>query len=102
MFEGTAIIPKESTVTEQIGELRVTFLSLGDSGEKSSIPDEGRKNQFRIIVGHCPMYAMAEQDADAELREIFAPVARRLVENEKRVLQELLAVQGRAVDVAEV
>ena len=64
MFDGTVIIRNESTVTEQIGELRITFLSLDDSGIKRSVPDEERENKFRIIVGHYPMYAMAEQDAD--------------------------------------
>jgi predicted MPP superfamily phosphohydrolase len=64
MFTGTAIIPKEQTVTEQIGEIRVTFLSLGSSLEQRSIPDEERGDKFRIIVGHTPKYAMAAQDAD--------------------------------------
>ena len=64
LFEGTAIVPRTSTVTEQIGEIRITFLSLTDSGINHPIPDEERENQFRIIVGHRPKYAMAEQKAD--------------------------------------
>jgi predicted MPP superfamily phosphohydrolase len=64
MFDNTAVIPKESTVTEQIGELRITFLSMNDSATPSPIPDANRENQFRIILGHFPRYAMAEQDAD--------------------------------------
>jgi predicted MPP superfamily phosphohydrolase len=64
MFENTAVIPHENTLTEQIGEIRVTFLSIDDSETPFPIPDEERENQFRIIVGHSPRYAMAAQDAD--------------------------------------
>jgi predicted MPP superfamily phosphohydrolase len=66
IFTDTTIIPEESTVTKQIGEIRVTFLSGGDSATKDSIPDEEQENQFRfrIIVGHMPVYAMATQEAE--------------------------------------
>jgi len=64
MFTGTAIIPQAATVTEDIDEIRVTFLSLTDSSMKHSIPDENQTGKFRIIVGHRPIYAMAEQEAD--------------------------------------
>ena len=64
MFTGTAIIPQETTVTKEIGEIRITFLSLNDSSMKRSTPDEYRADKFRIIVGHRPIYVMAEQEAD--------------------------------------
>ena len=69
MFENTAIIPEESTVTKQIGEIRLTFLSERDSGRNRSetihtILDEERGKQFRLMVGHRPRYAMIPQEAD--------------------------------------
>ena len=64
IFNDTAIIPEESTVTKQFGEIRITFLSDEDSLKKNSIPDEDRENKFRIIVGHIPRFAMATQEAD--------------------------------------
>ena len=64
IFTDTAIIPEESTITKPIGEIRVTFLSDGDSATKQSISDEEQGNQFRIIVEHMPVYAMATQEAD--------------------------------------
>jgi len=65
MFADTKIIPCEHTFTEQIGEIRVTFLSMEETWQEPlPIPDEGRENQFRIIVGHSPRYAMATQEAD--------------------------------------
>ena len=67
LFENTAIVSQESTVTEQIGDIRITFLSLEDSGISHPISDEKRENKFRIMVGHIPRYAMAEQEADLML-----------------------------------
>ena len=64
IFKHTAITPIGSTVTQQIGEIHVTFLSLRDSHAKRSIPNAKQGNKFRIMVGHMPCYAMAKQDAD--------------------------------------
>jgi predicted MPP superfamily phosphohydrolase len=64
MFEGTAIVPRGLTATTQIGEIRLTFLSVRSSWAKRTIADRERKDQFRIILGHMPVFSMAEQDAD--------------------------------------
>ncbi|WP_156762154.1 NADP-dependent isocitrate dehydrogenase [Microbacterium karelineae] len=42
---------------------------------------------------------LAGQTDDAELAAAFAPLAERLAENEQKIVDELLAVQGRTVDV---
>jgi isocitrate dehydrogenase len=43
--------------------------------------------------------ALAAQNADAELKAIFAPVAEALVTNEAKIVEELVAVQGKPVDL---
>jgi isocitrate dehydrogenase len=43
--------------------------------------------------------ALAAQNADAELKAIFAPVAEALVANEAKIVEELVAVQGKPVDL---
>jgi len=43
--------------------------------------------------------ALAEQTADADLAAHFAPLAKRLAENEARVVEELRVVQGKPVDI---
>ena len=43
--------------------------------------------------------ALAAQDADAELKTKFAPVAQALVEGEAKIVEELNGVQGKAVDI---
>ncbi|MFY8060016.1 MAG: NADP-dependent isocitrate dehydrogenase, partial [Arenimonas sp.] len=43
--------------------------------------------------------ALAAQDADAALKARFVPIAKALTENEDKIVAELLAVQGLAVDI---
>ncbi len=43
--------------------------------------------------------ALAEQNEDKELQETFASVARQLSDNEDKIVNELNAVQGKAVDL---
>lgn len=43
--------------------------------------------------------ALAKQNSDAELAEFFAPIAKALAENEEKIIAELIAVQGPAVDL---
>jgi len=43
--------------------------------------------------------ALADQTTDAGLRDVFGPIARDLEQNESRIVDELIAVQGKPVDV---
>ncbi|MBM3355955.1 MAG: NADP-dependent isocitrate dehydrogenase, partial [Betaproteobacteria bacterium] len=43
--------------------------------------------------------ALAAQSEDAELRAYFAPLAKTLADNERRIVGELNAVQGRPADI---
>jgi isocitrate dehydrogenase len=42
---------------------------------------------------------LADQDIDEELAAQFAPLANKLVENEEKITSELIAVQGKAMDI---
>ena len=43
--------------------------------------------------------AIADQNSDAGLRDVFAPIARALETNESRIVGELIGVQGKPVDI---
>ncbi len=43
--------------------------------------------------------ALAAQDEDPELRDRFAPVAKALAENEDKINEELIVIQGQAMDI---
>jgi isocitrate dehydrogenase len=43
--------------------------------------------------------ALAAQTQDAELKAIFTPIAEQLATDEAKIVEELLAVQGKPVDI---
>ncbi len=43
--------------------------------------------------------ALAAQQQDADLAKAFAPIAEKLAANEKQIVEELIAVQGKPVDI---
>ena len=43
--------------------------------------------------------ALAQQEDDDELKTLFTPVARQLMDNENKIVGELNSVQGEAVDL---
>jgi isocitrate dehydrogenase len=43
--------------------------------------------------------ALAGQTEDAELQAHFAPLAESLTDNEQKIVEEMNAVQGQAVDI---
>jgi isocitrate dehydrogenase len=44
--------------------------------------------------------ALAEQDEDTELKAEFSPIAEALLKHENSIVEELISVQGEAVDIA--
>ena len=58
---------------------------------------DNRGSQFYLTLYWAQ--ALAEQKDDAELAAKFAPLARQLAENEQKIVEELNAVQGQAVDI---
>ena len=64
MVKGTAVIPKSLTGSMSIGNMRITFLSVRSSWTRRTVSDRTQENKFRIMLGHMPGYAMAEQEAD--------------------------------------
>ena len=43
--------------------------------------------------------ALASQIADSDLKKIFTPIAEKLTAAEKAIVQELLSVQGKPIDI---
>ena len=53
-----------------------------------------------LIQAQCPVLAQhAEEGADAELAADFGSLAERLAEEEKTIVDELIAVQGSPADI---
>ncbi|MCT9813043.1 NADP-dependent isocitrate dehydrogenase [Acidovorax sp. Be4] len=58
---------------------------------------DNRGSQFYLALYWAQ--ALAAQTEDAELAAQFAPLAKQLADNEKTIVAELLAVQGKPVDI---
>jgi len=58
---------------------------------------DNRGSQFYLAMYWAQ--ELAAQTADKELQAKFAPIAKALTENEKKIVEELKAVQGKPVDI---
>ncbi len=74
-----------------------TFLENDRSPGRSLGTIDNRGSHF--YLGLYWAQELAGQTADAELAAVFAPIAAELAANEQRIVDELLAVQGDAVEI---
>ncbi len=73
------------------------LLEEGRSPSRSVGELDNRGSHFYLALYWAQ--ALAEQDEDAALAEVFAPLAERLAAEEDTIVAELAAVQGEAVDL---
>ena len=64
MFKDTAVIPQSQTLSMSVGEVRISFLSVRGSWIQRTVADMSQNSKFRIMLGHMPVYATADQEAD--------------------------------------
>ena len=98
----------------EAGEILALAESLRFIGQKHSdeklkaltealdIANDGYLDNNKASHFYVAMYwadALAANGSNAELAEKFAPVAKALKENEDKIIEELLAVEGKAVDM---
>jgi len=67
-----------------------------EPGRKAGEPDNKASHFF---LAQYWAKALASQTGDAELAAQFAPVAKALIENEAKIIEELLAVEGKVQDI---
>ncbi|HJT88844.1 MAG TPA: NADP-dependent isocitrate dehydrogenase [Bryobacteraceae bacterium] len=107
--EYCALVPSLEFIAEKTGNRRAAVLSktldaaIGQYLEDGRLPSrkvneiDNRGSTFYLALAWAK--ALAAQDEDAELKRRFAPVAAALVENERQIAAELLAAQGKPVDI---
>ncbi|MCG6921669.1 MAG: NADP-dependent isocitrate dehydrogenase [Acidobacteria bacterium] len=107
--EYCALVPSLELVAERTGnaKARVLAKALDDAVtpylENDRLPSrkvneiDNRGSTFYLALYWAQ--ALAAQDEDAELKARFGPVARALEENEAKITEELLAAQGKPVDL---
>jgi isocitrate dehydrogenase len=88
---------KVRVLAETLDEAIATYLENGRLPSRKVNEVDNRGSTFYLALYWAQ--ALAAQDKDAEMQARFADVARRLEENETKISEELLAAQGRPVDV---
>ncbi|MDH4202689.1 MAG: NADP-dependent isocitrate dehydrogenase [Phycisphaerae bacterium] len=107
--EYCALVPSLELIAEKTGNEKAKILAatlsdaIGRYLENSRTPSR-KVNQIdnRGSTFYLAMYwaqAIAAQDGDASLAECFGPIAKHLAENEAAVNEEMLAAQGRPIDI---
>ena len=88
---------KLSALTAALDEANAAYLDNNkEPSRKAGEPDNKASHFF---LAQYWAKALAEQTTDAELASRFAPIAKTLVENEAKIMEELLAVEGKVQEI---
>jgi isocitrate dehydrogenase len=89
--------PKAKVLAEALDKAIATYLENGRLPSRKAGEIDNRGSTFYLALYWAQ--ALAGQKADADLAARFAPVAKALAENEEKITRELLAAQGKPVDL---
>lgn len=84
-------------LAKALDEANGQFLDNDKSPSRKLGGIDNRGSHFYIALYWAQ--ALAAQDEDAALKARFAPLAKALTDNEQKIVDELIAVQGKAVDI---
>ena len=89
--------PKAKVLADALDAATEKFLENDKSPARAVGGIDNRGSHFYLAMYWAE--ALANQDADAELRAKFGPIAELLGSNEARINEELIAVQGKPADI---
>jgi isocitrate dehydrogenase len=84
-------------LADTLDRATATFLNEDKSPSRKLGGIDNRGSHFYLALYWAQ--ELAAQDADADLAEAFAPLAKTLAEQERTIVDELIAVQGNPVDL---
>jgi len=88
---------KAYALAEALDDATVNVLQNGKSPSRKVNELDNRGSHFYLAKYWAE--ALANQDADSELKAIFTPLATTLNENEEKIVKELNDAQGKPVDI---
>jgi isocitrate dehydrogenase len=94
---GAGACPRAAVLASTLDEANGMFLENDRSPGRKLGTIDNRGSHFYLALYWAR--ALAAQDEDAGLKAVFAPVADELSRNEQTIVAELLAVQGKPVDI---
>ena len=93
----TFSLPKAKVLADTLDAATGKFLENDRSPGRKLGTIDNRGSHFYLALYWAE--ALAAQDKDADLKALFTPVAEQLAANEGQIVEELLAVQGKPVDI---
>ena len=88
---------KALVLAETLDKATELVLENGKSPSRKVNEIDNRGSHFYLAMYWAQ--ALADQEKDSQLKAIFEPVAKALMENEEKIASELLEAQGKAVDI---
>lgn len=89
--------PKAAVLASCLDEANARILNENRSPSRKAGEPDTRSSHFYLTCYWAE--ALAEQQQDSQLAEIFAPVAAQLKAEESAILEHLIEVQGKAMDI---
>jgi isocitrate dehydrogenase len=89
--------PKAKVLADTLDEATGKFLENNKSPSRKVGGIDNRGSHFYLALYWAQ--ALAAQGQDAELKAMFTPIAEKLTANEKKIVEELIAAQGKPVDI---
>jgi isocitrate dehydrogenase len=89
--------PKAQVLAETLDEANGKFLATNKSPARKVGELDNRGSHFYLALYWAQ--ALAAQTKDKDLQKRFAPLAKTLTENEAKINAELIAAQGKPVDL---
>lgn len=89
--------PKAQILADTLDEATEKLLETGKSPSRKVNELDNRGSHFYLALYWAE--ALANQNVDAELKEQFASIEKVLKKNEATIVQELISVQGKSVDM---
>jgi isocitrate dehydrogenase len=89
--------PKAKVLADTLDAATGKFLDNDKSPSRKVGEIDNRGSHFYLTLYWAQ--ALAAQGDDAYLKQLFTPIAEQLTANEKKIVEELLAVQGKPTDV---
>ena len=88
---------KAEILAETLDQAIESYLDANKSPSRVVNEPDNRTSHFYLTLFWTE--ALANQEKSKELQEQFAPIAKKLRENEEIISKELLSVQGSSVDI---
>jgi isocitrate dehydrogenase len=89
--------PKAIILADALDEATEKYLDNSKSPSRKVNEIDNRGSHFYLAMYWAD--ALAKQDKDQELKKIFTPIAKELKENETKINEELIGVQGHSVNI---